>query len=106
MGLAIATAAGVVPSQEIFHKYLIQLRPLLVKPAKMTGNQEAGESSLRLYHPSLSEWFTQTKFCGPIFSCSLEEGNTMVNEWKKAEESEKPDLVVGLDERKEEMWML
>ena len=104
--LAIATHNEVVPNPELFQKYIIQLRPLLVKPPKSVANQEPTENILTLYHPSLAEWFTQTKFCGPIFSCSVEEGKKMALDWKKIEEPDKPDLVVGLEEKKEEMWML
>ena len=104
---AIASINGAVSTHEIFQKYLIQLRPLLVKPPKpCQNNQDPTDNVLSLYHPSLAEWFTQTKFCGPIFACTAEDGKNMLREWKKTEDPEKPDLVVGLDQNKEEMWML
>ena len=59
----VVSIAGAVSSQETFQKYMCQLRPLLAR---------SQPSAAQLYHPSLAEWFTQTKFCGPAFACSSE----------------------------------
>ena len=88
-------------SQETFQKYLTQLRPLLAKYREA----EAGAEQLGLYHPSLAEWFTQSKFCGPAFACDSEAGVNMIREWKTGK-SDKPDLVCGLEEEDSKMWMM
>ena len=59
----VVSIAGAVSSQETFQKYMCQLRPLLAR---------SQPSAAQLYHPSLAEWFTQTKFCGPAFACGSE----------------------------------
>ena len=102
----VVSIAGAVSSRETFQKYLSQLRPLVVKLSNSGGEQQVS-----LYHPSLAEWFSQTKFCGPAFACNGEDGLTLIKEWKqnKDEPNDKPDLVVGLEAREEEedqMWML
>ena len=102
----VVSIAGAVSSRETFQKYLSQLRPLVVKLSNSGGEQQVS-----LYHPSLAEWFSQTKFCGPAFACNGEDGLTLIKEWKqnKHETTDKPDLVVGLEAREEEedkMWML
>ena len=49
-----------------------------------------------LYHPSLAEWFTQTKFCGPAFACNSEDGVIMIRDWRQRHGAgDKPDLVSG-----------
>lgn len=103
----VVSIAGAVSSRETFQKYLSQLRPLVVK----LSHGAAGEQQVSLYHPSLAEWFSQTKFCGPAFACNGEDGLTLIKEWKqnKHETTDKPDLVVGLEAREEDedkMWML
>ena len=98
----VVSIAGAVSSQETFQKYLTQLRPLLAK------YREAGPGigeQLGLYHPSLAEWFTQSKFCGPAFACDSEAGVNMIREWKTGK-SDKPDLVCGLEEEDSKMWMM
>ena len=103
----VVSIAGAVSSRETFQKYLCQLRPLVVKLVQSGGDQQVS-----LYHPSLAEWFSQTKFCGPAFACSGEDGLTLIKEWKqnKYDATDKPDLVCGLEGREEEeegkMWML
>jgi len=95
----VVSIAGSVSSLETFQKYLIQLKPLLAKFSKPGENE-----NLSLYHPSLNEWFTQTKFCGPLFACSSDDGKNMIQEWKNSKS--KPDLVSGLEEDDSKMWML
>ena len=116
----VVSIAGTVSSQETFQKYLTQLRPLMAK-YKEAGLGEAGAEQLSLYHPSLAEWFTQSKFCGPAFTCDSEDGVHMIRlvsgaptvnvmlpnfrEWKTSK-SDKPDLVCGLEEEDSKMWMM
>ena len=98
----VVSIAGAVSSRETFQKYLCQLRPLVVK------SLGSGEDQVSLYHPSLAEWFSQTKFCGPAFACNGEDGMVLIKEWRqnKYDKTEKPDLVCGLEEDEEKMWML
>ena len=100
----VVSIAGAVSSQETYQKYLTQLRPLLAK-YREAGPGEAGAEQLGLYHPSLAEWFTQSKFCGPAFACDSEDGVHMIREWKTGK-SDKPDLVCGLEEEDSKMWMM
>merc|ERR1719361_95210 len=71
----VVSIAGTVSSRETFQKYLCQLRPLVVKLSNSGGEQQVS-----LYHPSLAEWFSQTKFCGPAFACNGEDGLTLIKE--------------------------
>ena len=105
----VVSIAGVVSSRETFQKYLTQLRPLLAR----YGGQEANNlHNVGLYHPSLGEWFTQTKFCGPAFACNSEDGVIMIRDWRQSHSrhggGDKPDLVSGcIDlEQEDKMWMM
>ena len=101
----VVSIAGAVSSRETFQKYLCQLKPLLAKMNNPSDNND----QLGLYHPSLGEWFTQAKFCGPAFACNSEDGVNMIKEWQH-NKSEKPDLVCGLelqlDQDDSKMWMM
>merc|ERR1719435_502368 len=98
----------------MFSKYIHQMKPLLVKTNGAGGPvEDKSDFSVRLYHPSLAEWFTSTKFCGPVFACSVKDGSALIAQWRKSKSGgdiyDQPDLVVGLEssiDENAEMWML
>ena len=98
--------------QETFQKYLCQLRPLMAKYSSGEHTSTGSSGQLGLYHPSLAEWFTQTKFCGPAFACNTEDGVSLLKEWRHSK-VDKPDLVMDLAlvdnslvETEDKMWMM
>jgi len=111
----ILSVSGGIESQEQFNKLLIQLRPLLSAEYRAASVRpgDGEDEPVSLYHYSLAEWFTQTKFCGPVYECKPEDGAGAIKRWKlEAEENiyDKPDLVLlptkAEDEETEPMWML
>ena len=101
----VVSMAGAVSSLETFHKYLGQLRPLLA--GYRAGRAGPGTEQLALYHPSLAEWFTQTKFCGPVFACSSEDGRGMLAEWRtslqdKQGQPDKPEQTVCQEKQEQQ----
>jgi len=102
-----------VGSIEDFQKQLLQLRPLLSPEyrAKSVRSGDGDEEPVSLYHYTLAEWFTESKFCGPVYECKAEDGAKYIKEWKVQSQGnniyDKPDLVSQIhEEDNREMWML
>ena len=64
----MSRAASVRPG-DVEDEHVSLYQSCLMSRAASVRPGDGEDEPVSLYHYSLAEWFTQTKFCGPVYEC-------------------------------------